>query len=85
MNDREIRFQFLTQIIMYVVWAVVLATLPLIYAQTLTNRDNGLNSQTYNRATNCFLAVPAEERTDERIQFCYDQAEKATGKTIERY
>ncbi len=54
-------------------------------AQTERNRQAGLVSQTYNRSTNCFLAVPAEQRTDGYIKSCYDKAEAATGVTITRY
>lgn len=53
--------------------------------ETKINRQNGLVSQTYNRATNCFQAVPVEVRTDEYISSCYDKAEEATGTKIERY
>lgn len=53
--------------------------------ETRVNRTNGLTSQTYNRATGCFVAVPYAQRTDEYIHSCYDKAEKATGVKIERY
>lgn len=53
--------------------------------QTERNRQQGLVGQTYNRATNCFLAVPAAQRTKEYIHYCYDEAEKATGKKVDRF
>lgn len=53
--------------------------------QTERNRQQGLVGQTYNRATNCFLAVPVSQRTVEYIHSCYDRAEKATGKKVERF
>ena len=53
----------------------------------LTNRNNqtGLANQFYGRATNCFAAVTPTERTPEHVQWCYDQAEEATGYKGERY
>ena len=53
--------------------------------QTERNRREALVGQTYNRATNCFQAIPAKERTTEYIQSCYDTAEKSTGVKVERY
>lgn len=53
--------------------------------QTERNRQQGLVGQTYTRATNCFQAVPAAQRTQEYIHSCYDRAEEATGKKVERY
>jgi hypothetical protein len=52
---------------------------------TLGNREVTRVNQTYNRATVCFLAVPPMERTEDYIEHCYEQAESATGKTIERF
>lgn len=53
----------------------------------LTNRNNqtGLTNQFYNRATNCFAAVTPTERTREHVEWCYDQAEEATGVKARRY
>lgn len=53
--------------------------------ETLVNRQNGLVNQTYLRASNCFTAVPASDRTAEWVNICYDKAEKATGTKVERY
>lgn len=53
--------------------------------ELLTNRHNGLVNQTYVRTTNCFLAVPADQRTAQWINSCYNRAEKSTGMKVERY
>lgn len=53
--------------------------------QTERNRQQGLVGQTYNRATNCFLAVPADQRTDEYIDECYNLAEQATGTKVQHF
>lgn len=53
--------------------------------ELLTNRENGLVNQYYNRATNCFAATSPTKRTPEYVKECYDQAEKATGVKAERY
>lgn len=57
----------------------------LIGAKTDRNYQAGLTNQTYNRATNCFLAVPVTERTPSYIKECYDEAETATGVKVKRY
>jgi len=49
------------------------------------NYQNGLINQTYNRATNCFAATTPTQRTAEYVKHCYDSAEAATGKQIDRY
>lgn len=53
--------------------------------QTEKNRLQSLRGQTYSISTNCFLAVPADNRTTNYIQECYDKAEKVTGFKIERF
>lgn len=53
--------------------------------ETLQNRQNGLVSQTYNRATNCFAATSPTKRTPTYVKECYAKAEKATGVTIQHY
>lgn len=56
-----------------------------IRSEVLQNRQNGLVSQTYNRATNCFAATSPTKRTPEYVKECYAKAEAATGATVERY
>lgn len=53
--------------------------------ELLQNRRNGLTTQTYIRASDCKISVPAEERTDKWIAGCYDKAEHSTGVKVERY
>lgn len=56
----------------------------LLYIQ-MGNREIGSVNQTYLRASNCFTAVPAANRTPDYITECYDKAEASTKKTVERY
>lgn len=79
----------LTQAIPYIFVAIGLLFVYTAFTSVVTqgqrNYEATLRSQTYTRATNCFVAVPAAKRTAEYIKSCYEQAEKATGKVIDHY
>lgn len=55
--------------------------------ETLTNRKNGLITQTYNRTTNCIVTEfdETKRKSKDFVNSCYNQAEQSTGVKVERY
>lgn len=49
------------------------------------NYRTGLVNQTYLRSIDCKSSVSPTQRTPEYVKECYNQAEKATSVTVERY
>lgn len=70
----------------------VIVGLFLVYANVQSSankadsaRESGKAVRVYSISTNCFLAVPADQRTDSYIDSCYDKAESIVGAKVERF
>lgn len=47
--------------------------------------DLGKQNNTYLRATACIIAVPVEDRTNQLIDECYNQAERFNNTKVDRF
>jgi hypothetical protein len=57
----------------------------LFYFLSLRLGEVAKENQAYDRYISCVLSVPGRERNTEKIENCYNEAQKDTGVTIKRY
>lgn len=53
--------------------------------QAAASRESGKTIRVYVIATNCFLAVPADQRTNDYIRQCYNRSESIVGTTVQHF
>lgn len=69
----------------FVLGALIISSYLFLYQATLTNREVGRQNQTYTRFTACALPITVEERTQARIDQCWEAVQKDTGVQVTRY
>lgn len=69
----------------FTVGLVLVMTGILFYFLSLRLGDIATENQAYNRYNACVLSVPALERNKEKIDHCWEEAQKDTGVEVKRY
>lgn len=72
-------------ILMIFMFALLDFGMAIIFNTQIGNRKIGQENRTYLHANACVISVSPTTRTPQYVKACYDQAEKETGVSVERY
>lgn len=89
MKHALLRSALFMKIVPYLIFGLGLAFIYLNNASAnrdaARSRESGKTIRVYTIATNCFLAVPADQRTNDYIHRCYSNSESIVGTKVQHF